>query len=214
MLKPNLMKHREAAAAIQRNFQESVAKVRADADLSPEGRGRRLGELYAKAQRQLDELAEKERAELSSRYASLEAQLYSTPRFGADAASHAISMRDAADRAAQLKTPDEAARLMASAESMGDPVLARAILRRVVEQPAGPHKQANEAWEAIAADYVDRHGEVRVIVEELGEIERMSKPEMFSPFKAHRPEGVTQQMVTAASGLTPSAEFSDALRGA
>ncbi|GAA1154919.1 hypothetical protein [Nocardioides aquiterrae] len=208
------LKHRETADRIQREYNEKVAALRADRDLSDEGRSRQLAELFDKTQRKLDELAEAERSELSSRYAALESKLYNTPRAGADAGSHAISMRDAADRAAQLASPEEAARLMASAESMGDSVLARAILRRVVEQPAGPSRHANDAWEAIAADYVDRHGEVRSIVEELGEIERLSKPQMFSPFKAHRPDGVTHQMVSAAAGTKPTAELSDALRGA
>lgn len=200
MVNAHLLKHRDAATRIQEKYNEQSRLLRDNEDLSDEGRSRQLAELYAKTQRDLNRLAETERSEAASRRKTLESQLYSSGRLGQDPASHAISMRDAADRAAMLETPEQAGRLMRDAEANGDTVLARAILRRVVERPSSGARGADEAWTDVARDYVDRHGEVLSIVEELAEIEALDKREVFSPFTAQPPQGVAPSFINAANG--------------
>lgn len=59
--------------------------------------------------------------------------------------SRIISVRDAADRAARIKTPDDAAKLMNRAELHGDTVLLQALAREC----AGRRSPVEPAWDGL-----------------------------------------------------------------
>lgn len=200
----DLMKYRENAQRVQQRYRQQAAEINADQDLSAEGKARKLAEVYMRTQRELDELLTQEQATRVSRRQQLESDLYNGRPGGVDPASHAISVRDAADRVAMLQSPDEAARLMRSAESTGDTVLARAILRRIAEQEPTGGRGIDQAWHEVAQGYVERHGEVQSAVAELAEIESMGRREIFSPFTATPPSGVAPQFLNAAADVVPS----------
>ncbi len=67
--------------------------------------------------------------------------------------TEAISTRDAQDRAALIKGPQDAAALLERAEQNGDQVLARAIARHAVEQSRVGLQ--GEQWGAVLASFVD-----------------------------------------------------------
>jgi len=60
--------------------------------------------------------------------------VFGTAGLPGDAASLAISARDAGDRVEQAKNPDELLTLLDRATHTGDEVLARAVVRRAVEE--------------------------------------------------------------------------------
>ena len=75
-----------------------------------------------------DTLRRQEQERVAERVAELERQVFGPVRTGSgDAASHAISVRDAQDRAARITKPAEARELLRRAEQSNDGVLARAI---------------------------------------------------------------------------------------
>ncbi|GAA0986860.1 hypothetical protein ENKNEFLB_01945 [Nocardioides aquaticus] len=197
-----LTAHREAADRISQNYRAAVAEVQEDRDLSNEGRQRRLADLYVDARRRLTDLAQKEKAELDSRRTALENQFFGARGAGGgwDTASHAISARDASDRAAQIKTPAEAAELLERANADGDELLARAVARRSVrasEQAVGQRAVAD--WDAVSMTYLDARPRLLPVAEELGQIENMSKREVFSPFSLSKPAGLDPAALNVAA---------------
>ena len=180
---------REKAERIRAQYRADTAEVAADPDLTPDAKRRRSADIWAKTQRQLDELREAEAGRLSALERDLERKLFSTPtgRPGADP----ISTRDAHDRAAQLSTPLEASDLLARAELNADEALARAIARRAVEQSrTAPTKETSAAWDDVAASFLDARPSLMPVVEDLAQIERLHTRQLFSPFAIPKPYDV------------------------
>lgn len=75
--------------------------------------------------------------------------------FGADsvAGMDAISVRDAAARAAQLADPDEALGLLKDAQMTGDSVLAKAVARHAFTQANGPFAMFGGGWVDVLDAY-------------------------------------------------------------
>lgn len=205
MATPSLYVHRERAQGIREKYTEKVAAIREDRNLSEEGRSRKLAEAWADAKAKLDGLGQQESDLLTGRRGDLERQLFggSVRSTGMDAGAAAISARDAADRADQLTKPADAAAALRRAESDGDAVLARAIMRHAVRSAeAAPVREAAAAWEGVARTYLDAHPALMPTVEELAEIEDLTKRQVFSPFTLPQPHGVAPRYLNEAQGLT------------
>lgn len=195
--------HREKAEHIRAGYTERVAAIKADRDLSEEGKRRQLASEYLRAKGELDRLADAERAELTTRKTELEHDLFGARgmRRSLDGGAHAISARDASDRAAQLTTPAAAADLLRRAEADGDELLARAVARRCIESSDGAMtKQISRQWDEVTTIYLDSRPSLMPVVEELAEIETMTTGQIFSPFSVRQPNGVQQSDLRAAQG--------------
>ena len=192
MANPNLYKQRDRATEIRDTYLLEVKQLLQDRDLSDDGRKRRLADSYLKTRRQLDKLAVAEQENLASRQTSLERDLFGARRaLGADAGTYAISARDASDRAAQIKTSDEARDVLRRAEADGDELLARAAVRQCVRaSDASMSRQSSEKWDQVTRSYLDKRPNLEPVVEELAEIETMTKHQVFTPFSLTKPHGV------------------------
>jgi hypothetical protein len=124
----------------------------------------------------------------------------SVSSLGADA----ISARDADDRAAQLKTRDEALALLARAESNSDQVLARAIALRAftnVQQPLSAG-----AWRPVLDAYCTSRPTIATKLAELAEARRSSVEKSFGRsviFSLNKPrelERMSDSQIQAAAG--------------
>lgn len=194
----DIHRRREAAERIRKQYLEEVATLRADKDLSDEGRQRRLADAYVRTKTELQKHAAAEREELTNRKAQLEQRFYRTSgsHFG-DAATRAISVRDASDRAAQIKTPQEAMDLLRRAESNGDEVLTRAVVRVALDRPASGIQKTDDAWDDVGRAFLDSRPDLVPVAEELGQIERLTdgKRQIFSPFSIPAPYGVAPRFI-------------------
>ncbi len=127
---------------------------------------------------------------LAARQRELEHRLFGLGGYGPDSATHAISARDAHDRAGRLTRPQEAASLLHRAEHNGDQVLARAIAQHAVDQSRGAMtREIERAWDEVLGAFVEARPHLQNVVEELAQIERLSQPAVLGPFSLARPAG-------------------------
>jgi hypothetical protein len=195
MTNPKLYKHREKADQIRSRYTEQLEHIRANADLSDDGRQRRIAEVYKAVKTELNGLWQTERQDLSARFSNLEQQMFGAASGGyaVDSATRAISARDASERANQLTGPDEAASLLRRAEADRDELLARAVARRCVEMSdSAPTRQVGQEWDKVAGAFVDARPGLEPVVEELAEIESLSKNQIISPYSVPAPHDVAQ----------------------
>jgi hypothetical protein len=191
----------EKAAGIQRRLNQSVAAVQSNDNLSAEGRRKQLATDYLDAMTAMKKLRESLEAEEEQTADDLSVDLFgSASSLGADA----ISVRDADDRAAQLKTKDEALALLTRAESNGDQVLARAIALRAftkAQQPLG-----GSAWASVLDTYTASRPVIATKMAKLAEARRSSVEKsfgrsiIFSPNKPRELERMSDSQIQAAAG--------------
>ncbi len=152
---------RQRILGLKQTADARIAAIRADGNLSDQGKREAMAAVYAPLKHQLqairDGIAERDQ----KRKVELERKLFGLP---ANALSvDVIGYRDALDRAAGLENYEQAAALLDRAESSGDTQLARAIFAHAYES-GGP---GNTGWNRIVEDYLDRHPETVDTVAEL-----------------------------------------------
>jgi hypothetical protein len=144
----------DKAGAIQRNLASSVAAVRENAELSTDGKVRRLARAYRDASRAMNKLREDWQGKAAVDSRSLGRDLFGTASaVGADA----ISVRDADDRAARVERVGDALDLMHRAHENGDEVLVRALAQRAYRERSNPF---GGGWAPVLDTYVEMHPEV------------------------------------------------------
>jgi stage V sporulation protein SpoVS len=112
-------------SAIRASFAREAAEVRNNGKYSDAGRVHALAKSLLAHRKQAAALRASFHANNEDVRAVSVARLFGIPK-GADAAT-VIAYRDAADRAAKIADPDEAAARLTSATEMGDNLMARAI---------------------------------------------------------------------------------------
>jgi hypothetical protein len=198
-MKDSLRREREAAARVQEKYHEELEQIRADMNLSDEGRQRKIAAVHATTKAKLNERRIAEQTMLSTRFAKLEDELYQARRpYDQDAASWSISLRDASDRAAQLRTPVDAQRLLERALSSKDEVLARAVARRAFERSDTGVSSVDEQWANVARAFIAANPQLEPVVDELAEIEDLAQPNGFSPFSVPTPTDVPLHILNTA----------------
>ncbi len=148
-----------AALRIKDQWRETIESIRADRDLSKEGRLRRIAGAYLTTVAELDAVDNSDRRQATDRRASLVRSLFgSTPLNGSDV----ISFRDAHDRVAALSGDDEdaALHLLEQAELSGDTYLAKAIAQRGI----------TEVWVRVLNAYAEAHPGTESSLQELLDI--------------------------------------------
>lgn len=138
---------------IQNAYATNVKQVQADADLSPQGKGRRLAVLQHRAQTRIAEIRKNADGTAAARRTALERQMFGIHDIPDDI-SAAISYRDAQDRVAEIKTGAEAQLMMRRAIRSGDGLLARALFDRGWEL-AGD-RLLGSGWGEVVNAYVSQ----------------------------------------------------------
>ncbi|MDT0263981.1 hypothetical protein [Jatrophihabitans lederbergiae] len=133
----------QAASALQQSTRDEITKIRANPQTSDLGKRQQITAAHQDAAARMKKLRTTEQANLLARRAVLESALYGSARqlSGADM----IAFRDAADRAASARTPDDGMLMLQRAQGNGDDQLASALAHRAEEMGwAGVF----QAWEA------------------------------------------------------------------
>jgi hypothetical protein len=153
---------RRQAATIQQQHARRVAAIRSDAHLSPQGKRARIAAASVAARDQLAALRHTSDARNTQLRRDLEFKLFGV---GArDGGTDILAARDARDRASRVKTPAEAAQLLASAQRVGDTSMARAVFEHCWNQlptDVGSH------WAQVGASYLDGRPQARTDAEQL-----------------------------------------------
>ncbi|MFG3300998.1 hypothetical protein [Micromonospora chersina] len=144
-------------------YRRKVAAIRADDTLSAKGKRQQLDQLYKETEPRAAELRRQmDRGQYQSRTA-LERKLFGLPA-GATS-SDAISYRDALDRVAAIKDPEQLGELMERAHASGDDMLLRAGFAHAYRQTRNP--LASDLWGGLVAEYVEQNPAVGDTLAEL-----------------------------------------------
>lgn len=195
-----------------------IDRLRRDGDLTPEARNRRIAEMHAEGRGKLNEMHGTETARLQIQRKLAMRDLFNGLRLGWDAEpSDAVSIRDAMDRAASLRNPEEAAALLARAHANEDPALMSAIGQeaagRMDSDPleAARHNEGKKGWQDVLAQYVDHRGDYgHQLLQELGHIDGVlqrspndPRDEFFFP-RPHEANGIDLNATkSVGSGASP-----------
>jgi hypothetical protein len=144
-------------------YNKAVVETREDLTLSPLGRRRRLEQLYTAARDEVDRLRGTLDRDSHGDRRDLERRLFGLPR-GADAAD-VVSFRDATDRVAQVRRPEDLGELMERAAGTGDDMLLRAGFARAWQESRKP--LTSDTWSGLVAEYADQNPGVRSDLEAL-----------------------------------------------
>jgi hypothetical protein len=139
---------RAKADRIRSRYNAEIEQIRGQRNLSDAGRRARLAQAVIRAKADLDQLRAAESDRVTSRRDQIVRDFFGHVRPN-DA--RIISIRDAETRAAQVKTPDEAAALMNDAEQNGDDVLLRALAKKCVRRRNSLEPDWNNLFETWAA---------------------------------------------------------------
>ncbi len=155
---------REKAAAAVAAYNARVKAIRADDGLSDKGRRAALEVEFNKAKTTTAKLRGESEKSAETRQQALRRELFGLPYGATDSA--VISARDAADRVAQARTPDELGALMDQAATSGDQALLRAGFAKAYTQTRnqlGPDSK----WGGLVDEYIRQIPSVKAPLEEL-----------------------------------------------
>ncbi|SCX37977.1 hypothetical protein SAMN03159343_0256 [Klenkia marina] len=161
---PMTDKDREIAAGIRARAAEAFDRIRADRNLSDEGKRANLLSVHQAASKQLRAEHDRIRERDTKHKADLERRLFGlTPHaLGADV----ISYRDALDRASRIQNADQANELLSMARGSGDKVLERAVFAHAYEM-AGP---SAAPWNELVTAYLQARPDLQADVDELSRV--------------------------------------------
>jgi hypothetical protein len=141
--------------ANRERFGRKLEEVRADGDLSREGRARRLKPLYEEAKAEEARLRQARRDELTQRTSDAERKVFAAPPLrGSDPALAQMNYRFAWDSVDGITDNGELSRKLERAAATGDTALAKAVALRanelgavgVVKKYLDSDKQASKDW--------------------------------------------------------------------
>lgn len=156
----------DKAEGIGSRYFGQVESIRGNGDLTAEARQRRIAQAYSQASSAMAELKSGWEQSNVRRQETLTRDLFgSSGASGADA----ISFRDALDRAAQIETPEEAARILARAQNTGDTVLARAVAQAAYEQMGGA--LGGPEWVAVVNAFAEKTPTAVEKINELSDLQ-------------------------------------------
>lgn len=148
-----------------------VKSVRGNQRLKPEAARADLARAYRKARDRAAELFNEAEAAAEKQRRVLRRKAFISAR--STGGSDAISRRDAADRAAMVDDPAEAARILRRAEDHGDEDLAAAVAEVAYDKAqfvAGVSKSGKNPWKAVLAEYVADRPAVLAAINELSQV--------------------------------------------
>ena len=146
-------------------YQRKLTEVRADQDLSREGKARKLRPAFEEAKREEARLRQARRDELAERTSDAERKAFAPPALrGSDPALVQMNFRSALDSVEQINDNAELARKLERATLTGDRTLARATAIRANELGAdhvvttylANDEQARKDW----TEWADAHAEM------------------------------------------------------
>ncbi|MER6296859.1 hypothetical protein [Streptomyces althioticus] len=161
--KPQPTRGQDKADQIRAYYKQGLQQIRGDRNMHPDRRRIEIAQLYATTRDALAKVKNDQVHADRTTFAQLERRLWGYDDVRATAPDRATidaTIRDAQDRAAQLKKPSQAARALAEAEQAGDNILARAIAKRAHDMD----------WAEPVADYLASRPGAAELYQQAGDI--------------------------------------------
>jgi Xaa-Pro aminopeptidase len=147
-------------------YNQRVTQIREDLTLSPLGRRRALEQLYTGTRDQVTRLRATLDADTHGSRRTLERRLFGLPATAT--AVDVVSYRDATDRVAAVKSPEELGELMERAAGTGDAMLVRAGFARAWRESRQP--MSSDMWAGLVNEYLDQNPAAVRDAEQLAEL--------------------------------------------
>ncbi|GAA3617381.1 hypothetical protein ACG5V6_14970 [Streptomyces chitinivorans] len=151
------------AEEIRALYKQGLRQIRGQRNTHPERKRVEIAELYATTRAALRKVQADQIKTDRETFAKLERKLFGYDLERATATDRATldaTIRDATDRAAGLRKPEDAARALHQAEQNGDTILARAIAQRAHERDWNDVLDAYLSTRPTAADTYRQAGEI------------------------------------------------------
>jgi hypothetical protein len=178
--------HADRARKIQQRLRARAETINSRRDLSEDGRKRQLALAHRQAADEMKRVREEASLAKERRRGEIERSLFGNRSADSTAL---ISFRDALDRVDQVKSADEAERLLNLARTAGDGALARAVaLRALTEARSNPTSAGD--WTAVLNSWGAENSTRDGLLTELGEL-HADRPGLFD-YTVARPTGLTQ----------------------
>lgn len=143
---------RKQAAQIRKSLDSQIAALRAQKNLTREGRAARMAKAIEDTKAKLAALRDAEKQGRTDQAEKLQRQLFGNRNVDN---ARIASIRDARDRAAQLdKNPDQAAAAMTRADRDGDHILVKAYAEEAARRSRDPLNKG-QAWGSLFAQWAD-----------------------------------------------------------
>jgi hypothetical protein len=158
----------QKANEIRAYYKQGLQQIRGDRNMHPDRKRVEAAQLWATTQAALKKVQRDQIQADREAFDKLERQLWGYDDVRASAYSSADraavdgTIRDAQDRAAQIKKQDQAARALSEAEQAGDKVLARAIAKRAHDMDWDDVVQGYLASRPQSAERYQQAGEIYV----------------------------------------------------
>lgn len=144
-------------------YNRRVEEIRKDDTLSDKGRNKALQAAYDEATMRVDGAKMSASASTHDRSQELRRTLFGLSPLASDAA--VVAHRDAQDRVAGIKRPEDLGDLMDRAEASGDQSLLRAGFAEAYRRSKDP--MTGDAWDGIVAEYAATHSDKQAALNEL-----------------------------------------------
>jgi hypothetical protein len=145
----------DKANAIRTAAEQDATRIGNNGDLTRLARQQRLAKSHLAARAQMDTLKQTATADTTSRVADLKRKLFGVGDLPGDAATNAISSRDALDRVNGVTDPMDALKILDRANSIGDEVLARAVACHAFEMFEQLDLNIGGGWVGVLQSYVN-----------------------------------------------------------
>ncbi|MFA1552031.1 hypothetical protein [Actinomadura chokoriensis] len=152
-----------------------IETARGDTRSKPEVVRADIARAYRTAKTRADELLHEAEASVAKQNRALRRKAFVPPpgTEGGDARSR----RDAADRAAMIEDPREAAEILRRAEDHGDVILAAAVAERAYDQAAMVGRIGKDTgWSTVLGEYTAERPTVRETLAQLADVPDMNNP--------------------------------------
>lgn len=163
MLDDNTRNHLAQRAS---NYRARIAAIRADTGLSASGKRAALATAYEEARNYASKVRGKAEESTASRKRQLEKSLFGLGPAAND--STIVAYRDAQDRVAQVKNPEELGQLMERAFVAGDRTLLQAGFAHAWEQGRNP--LGGSRWRPLVDEFVSEFPSQAAPLSELEEL--------------------------------------------
>jgi hypothetical protein len=183
---------RGQALDVKRSYQATIEALRANKDLTDEGRNSQIAAVHAATRDHLGQLRRTETARLQGEREGLQRDLFSGLKPGWNStAADVVAIRDAGDRADALKNPADASTALARAHFTHDDSLASAIGQEAARRSDTDPSQA-EAWQEVVGQFVANRGPTAArIHDRLAQIDDiLQAPRLLDEFSISTPKEV------------------------
>lgn len=142
----------QQASDAQKHYAKRVDGIRARTDLNPDGQKAHLAKAYSEHKTAMQKIREAQASEREERRDELTRRTFNGG--GADV----MAKRDAATRAATVKTPEQAVELLRQAHTHGDDSLAAAVAGRAYEMSKNPIDRHKDVWGHLVDEWATHSG--------------------------------------------------------